>query len=842
MSLEAAATVSTPIVERVVACLWDNSIQHASYLTKFKDSFKSLEDKMDELQGREEDVKRRIELDEATQQMERRPEVAEWLRRVEAFKQEVGVILQDCSREIQQRCCGDYCPKNWWSRYRLSKKVCKKLKVVVEVINQGQFELVSHKALPSRFEAKYESPSVGMDEAFAKVWSWLADDAVKTIGIFGTGGVGKTTLLKKINNKFQEESATTSFHGVIWVVVSSQFNLQKVQKQIGERLGLAGSEDDDQNRKAQLIFNALSKKKFLLLLDDVWKPLNFEEIGIPSQKHSKVVLTTRSESVCGEMEVDKKFKVPFLDWDAAWTLFQQKLGQEALNYHPEIPKLAELVAKECGGLPLALITIGRAMSIKKTPHEWNHALKTLQKYAAGFSGMDQKVLSILKFSYDNLEDDIVRDCFLYFSLYPEDSDIPCRQIVDYWMGEGFLDEFKDMDDVVNKGYDIIGSLKAACLLEMGISGETHVKMHDIVRDLALWIGREYGEKESKILVEAKVGLIQAPNVESWEDAERISLMENEIEELTGAPKCPHLRTLMLRSNRHLSVIPDDFFQYMPILRVLDLSRTSIKVVPKSIGDLLQLQFLVLYNTKIRTCPEELGNLVKLKFLNLMKTWVETIPSGVISRFPRMQVLRLGDIKLDDSLAAELESLGQLRELGICITNIQPLLSQRLISCITNLVIRECTGLTELAKIIWRETPTHLLDVKISGCSPLKDISWLVLAPLLIFLMVDDCSELEEIILDKFAATIDGSQNIFSRLKFLELKRLPKLKSIVRGTLVFPDLRSILVTNCSMLKKLPLGSTSTDKSKLVIYGSAEWWNELQWEDEIAKSSFQPFFVE
>ncbi|KAL5698162.1 mitogen-activated protein kinase kinase [Ranunculus cassubicifolius] len=876
MSLEAAATVPTPIVERFVACLWDNSIQHASYLTKFKDNVKPLEDKMDELQGREEDVKRRIELDEATQQMERRPEVAEWLRRVEAFKQEVDVILQDCSREIQQRCCGDYCPKNWWSRYRLSKKVCKKLKVVVKVINQGQFELVSHKALPSRVEVKHESQSVGMDESVSMVWSWLADDHTKIIGIYGMGGVGKTTLLNKINNKFEEEAS--SFDLIIFVVVSSQFSLQNVQKQIGKRLGLAWSEGEDENAKAQLIFKALRKKKFLLLLDDVWKPLYFEKIGIPSQNHSKVVFTTRSESVCGEMEANKKFKVPFMDWDQAWTLFQQKLGQETLNYHPEIPKLAVSVAKECRGLPLALIAIG----------------------------MDQKVLSILKFSYDNLEDDTVRDCFLYFSLYPEDWNIPCREIVYDWIGECFLDEFKDMDDAVNKGYDIIGSLKAACLLENSRYGEDYVKMHDIVRDLALWIGRECGEKKSKILVRVGVGLIEAPNAEEWEDAERISLMENKIEELTGAPKCPHLMTLMLRWNRQLSVIPDDFFQYMPILRVLDLSRTGIKVLPKSIGELLQLQFLNLYFCiEIRTCPEELGNLVKLKYLNLGRMRVKTIPSGVIQGYPRMQALDLGGVKLDDSLAAELESLEQLRRLGICITDIQPLLSQRLISCITNLQIEECTGLTELAllsssllkktrrlrrlliwscselerliinssleadkhdmgplltlemlslmclpklsNIIWTETPTHLhfkhlWHVEIGVCNALKDISWLVLAPFLRELVVHDCSELEEIIFDRFATTIDGNQNIFSRLEGFRLRTLPKLKSIVRGTLLFPRLYEITVTDCPMLKKLPLASTSTDKSQLGIYGSAKWWNELQWEDEIAKSSFQPFFVQ
>ncbi|KAL5710635.1 hypothetical protein ACHQM5_021175 [Ranunculus cassubicifolius] len=639
-----------------------------------------------------------------------------------------------------------------------------------------------------------------MDEAFTKVSSWVADASVRIIGIYGMGGVGKTT----------------------------KENIQNVQKQIGKRLGLAWSEDDDKNDKARHVFNVLRKKRFLLLLDDIWERLDLDAIGIPSphmsDNISKVVFTTRSEGVCTEMEANKKFKVPLLYWDQAWTLFQKKLGEEALNYHPEIPKLAESVAKECGGLPLALIAIGRAMAIKKTPHEWNHALKTLQKYAAGFS----------------------------------DWNISCVQIISFWIGEGFLDECKDMDDAVNKGHDIIGSLKATCLLENSVYGETDVKMHDIVRDLALWIMRECGEKESKILVEAKVGLTRAPNVERWEDAERISLMENEIEELTGAPKCPHLLTLMLCGNRQLSVIPDEFFQYMPILRVLDLSKAEIKVVPKSIGGLLSLRFLSLYSTYIRTCPEELGNLVKLKYLNLGRTWVRTIPHGVISRFPRMRSLNLEGFKLNDSLAAELESLEYLRELGITITESQPLLSQRLISCITNLQIKECTGLTELAlsssllkktrrvnavlylislpglsKIIWTESATHLYfkhlsDVEIGDCNALKDISWLVLAPFLRKLDVINCSELADIILDRFAS--------------LELKRLPKLKSIVRGTLLFPRLDKITVTCCPMLKKLPLASTSTDKSKLGIHGSTKWWNELQWEDEIANSSFQPYFVQ
>lgn len=105
-------------------------------------------------------------------------------------------------------------------------------------------------------------------------------------------------------------------------------------------------------------------------------------IGVPVPDKcnmSKIVFTTRSEDVCGRMEAHKKFKVPCLAWDKTWNLFQEKVGKETLFIHPDIPKLAQVVAKECGGLPHALITVGRAMACKKTPEEWNCAIHVLKK-------------------------------------------------------------------------------------------------------------------------------------------------------------------------------------------------------------------------------------------------------------------------------------------------------------------------------------------------------------------------------------------------------------------------------------------------------------------------------
>ena len=60
--------------------------------------------------------------------------------------------------------------------------------------------------------------TIGLDFMFAKIWKWLEDEKVGIIGLYGMGGVGKTTLLKRINNEFLKTKL--GFDVVIWVVVS----------------------------------------------------------------------------------------------------------------------------------------------------------------------------------------------------------------------------------------------------------------------------------------------------------------------------------------------------------------------------------------------------------------------------------------------------------------------------------------------------------------------------------------------------------------------------------------------------------------------------------------------
>ncbi|XVF11358.1 hypothetical protein REPUB_Repub08aG0020900 [Reevesia pubescens] len=188
--------------------------------------------------------------------------------------------------------------------------------------------------------------------------------------------------MNKINNKFCE--APNRFDVVIWIVVSKGFYIGKVQDDIASSIRITDGAWNDKtpDQKAQGIFKVLKDKKFVLLLDDIWERVDLVKVGIPpptQENGSKVVFTTRSIKVCGQMEAHK-IPVQCLPEEKAWELFQEKVGgAQTFDSSPRIRQLAHEVAKECKGLPLALITIARAMAFKSTVEEWTYALEVLRR-------------------------------------------------------------------------------------------------------------------------------------------------------------------------------------------------------------------------------------------------------------------------------------------------------------------------------------------------------------------------------------------------------------------------------------------------------------------------------
>ncbi|KAL5761202.1 hypothetical protein ACOSQ2_020040 [Xanthoceras sorbifolium] len=626
--------------DRTVSDCQNFLVGRARYKTNLQNDLHVLQRELDRLIEKKNDVMTRVNIAEQQPQMQRLEQVNGWFSRVQVTETQVAELKAESSQEIDGLCLGGSCSKTCNLSRGAGERVAKMLKELATLKEEGDFDEVAD-WMPNDpvDERPFETTIIGTESTFNDVWRCLGVADVGIIGLYGMGGVGKSTLLDKINNKLRE---TPNDFAVIRVTLTRNMQLEQFQERIGQKMGLYNEswKNKSLEDKTSDIFRILSRKKFVLLLDNIWERIDLTEAGIPlpnSGNGSKIVFTTRLVGLCGLMEAQEKFKVECLTDEQAWELFASKVGDRNLNNHPEIRDVAKIVAKVCGGLPLALVTVARAMACKTTPEEWEYAVDILRRLAHEFSGMEDNVFRLLKFSYDSLLSDTVRSCFVYCSLFPENYRISRKELIDCWISEGLLDDRST--DIQNEGYDKIGVLLNTCLLEETEDG--HIKMHDVIRDMALWVVSKVEKEKHNYFVDAGMELSIIPEVKDWEGAKKVSLMENQIEHLTEIPNCPNLITLFLNNN-HLLNISGGYFQCMPSLKVLNLSNnSSLSELPTEISELNSLQHLDLSRTAIKELPKELESLVELECLNLEHTnQLQRIPRQLISKFSKLKVLRM----------------------------------------------------------------------------------------------------------------------------------------------------------------------------------------------------------
>ncbi|KAG5223988.1 disease resistance protein [Salix suchowensis] len=492
------------------------------------------------------------------------------------------------------------------------------------------------------------------------IWSLLKNDEVSTIGIYGMGGVGKTTILQHIHNELLDNPDICDY--VWWVTVSQDFSINRLQNLIAKRLHLdLSSEDDDLHRAAKLSEELRQKQKWILILDDLWKNFELHDVGIHSSlKGCKLILTTRSQTVCNQIACQHKIEVKSLSEGEAWTLFMEKLGHD-IAISLEIEGIAKDIARECAGLPLGIITIASSLRGVNDLPEWRTTLIKLRELK--FRDMDKKVFKVLRVSYDRLDDGLtLKQCLLYCALFPEDDMIKREQLIGYLIDEGIIKGRRRRQDAFDEGHTMLNRLQYVCLLE-SFDGE-NVKMHDLIRDMAIQILQE----NSQIIVKSGAQLVELPDAEEWtENLTRVSLMKNQIKEIPSSysPMCPNLSTLLLCQNHQLVSIADSFFKQLYGLKVLDLSHTLIENLPESVSDLVSLTALLLidcgqlryvpslekmralksldlYGTSLEKMPQGMECLSNLRYFRINGCGEKEFPSGILPKLSHLQVFALGE--------------------------------------------------------------------------------------------------------------------------------------------------------------------------------------------------------
>ncbi|XP_052883584.1 disease resistance protein At4g27190-like [Gossypium arboreum] len=701
------------------------------------------------------------------------------------------------------------------------------------------------------------SELVGEKAVRDEIWLCLMQEEVSKIGVWGMGGVGKTTIMKHIHNDLLKEKR---FESVIWVTISKDFNVIKLQDDIASALNLKEdlAKEGNKVRRAAILSEMLKRAgKHALILDDVWDKVSLEEVGIPEpsgRNGCKLVLTTRSEHVCKYMGC-KVIKVKPLSEEEALILFLNKVGPNIVQ-NPTIMPTLKLVVNECAGLPLTIVVVAGTMKGEDDPRIWKIALKELKERIAKVEEVEAEVIERLKFSFDHLKDGKVKSCFLYCALYPEDFEINKDEIIECWIDERFIDEMDTRQEMEDKGLAILKKLEDNCLLENVSSAK--VKMHDAVRDMALSIT----SINPRYMVQAGLELEELPKKEQWSpDIEKVSLMLNsklEIPTEVLPTKCQLLTTLLLQHNP-IKKIPYSFFTNMPCLSVLNLSATTIKSLPNSISELKNLTTLLLRGctglrdlpclsmlqelkkldlcwTSIEEVPEGMDMLINLRYIDLEVGTLKEIPAGLLPKLVHLQDLSFDVTNRQKSLKAEeMEPLKKLEcfegrfedinEFNKFISSMQKskknLIKYNLQVGIAPLFVNSTIDkrLTIGGVHKWEgeliRHPIETQELNVLECDYLRslvdDNSSFKNAIDLRFCRILWCEGIECVVsLSSFASS---SPHPFQSLEVLVLQDLPKLSALIikdegfgsTSTLApaatFSHLKEIVIINCSSMKTL-----------------------------------------
>nr|XP_017217285.1 PREDICTED: putative disease resistance protein RGA3 [Daucus carota subsp. sativus] len=248
-----------------------------------------------------------------------------------------------------------------------------------------------------------EAKIVGRDDDISYLVQTVCknhEQDLQVIAVVGMGGQGKTTLARMVYNK---DDVINKFPKRMWVTVSDDFDFMKILNQMVVSLTSRPSTLENIEGLINYLQKKLKGVRFLLVLDDVWNEkqgdwdnLRNSLLGVGAARGSNILVTTRKQEVVDTMRCSVCYSVEKLSMEYSWELFKQRAFSHEGVLETEIFKtLGRRMVERCGGLPLAIKTLGSLLHSKKSEQEWLLIDNSEIWKSKG-------VLSSLRLSYDNL--------------------------------------------------------------------------------------------------------------------------------------------------------------------------------------------------------------------------------------------------------------------------------------------------------------------------------------------------------------------------------------------------------------------------------------------------------
>ncbi|XP_044318214.1 putative disease resistance protein RGA3 [Triticum aestivum] len=476
------------------------------------------------------------------------------------------------------------------------------------------------------------------------------------ISIVGIGGVGKTALVQRVYNHFHD---THHFDLTVWLHVSDKFDVVRLTKEMAESDNLSSSLDQAQ----RILRDKLNGKKALIVLDDVWNVLRsqLENLFKPlkfASKGSKVIVTTRSKNVASMNESTEIMELHGLEDEDYWDFFSQcAFGDANPSDFPKLKKIGQEVVSKLAGSPLAAMTVGSSLKPVLKEKHWS---SICGRKLCQIEQKEDDIIPVLRLSYEHLPDHL-KQCFVYFALFPKKYHLQGDELVQMWRAHGFLNT--DAPDEI--AYRYINDLLQLSFIEKVPSQDDHYVVHDLLHDFA-----ESVSNGEHFRIEDKLQVCVPRNVRHlYVSASSISEVYWILQEFTELKK--NLRSLIIckaEEGASQKRIPSSTFNYglgqtlqeLRSLRVLVLHNPD-GILPDKIDHLKHLRYLNIHGSmRFINVPESLFKLYHLHGLSLQTHQDRIVEKELQEGLSRLTQLRY--LKAPKKIISGIEWIGKLRSL------------------------------------------------------------------------------------------------------------------------------------------------------------------------------------
>ncbi|KAK3003464.1 hypothetical protein RJ639_019469 [Escallonia herrerae] len=473
-----------------------------------------------------------------------------------------------------------------------------------------------------------EAELVGIEQPKRQLISWLVNDesGLKVVSVAGMGGLGKTTLVKKV---YEDTKVKRHFQSHVWITVSQLFKIEELLKQVIQQLFDEVKQPVPQvvetmasHSLKELIKEFLQQSRYVLVLDDVWSLDAWiaMEIALPDNSHgSRVLLTTRNvniASACCLKTRGRKYTMNALSPEESWTLFCRKVFQGTDCPQPLYP-LSKCILEKCEGLPLAIEAMGGFLATKdRRIEEWDLVWRSLGDELES-NDQFEFMTRILLLSYFDLPYHL-KVCLLYLSIFPEDYEIEKMRLIRLWIAEGFVQvrEGKTLEEVAENYLNNLVNRSLVQVARTTIDGRLKTcRVHDLLREMIVIKSREQS-----------IGTINSGQDAKW----RCLAIHDSLENAHKSGSYSRLRSLLIFGVVNpLFKSSISMFLSSQLLKVLDLRGAPLEKIPSLVFTLIHLRYLSMRGTNVSFVPKSIRKLRNLETLDLKHTCVTELPAEIL---------------------------------------------------------------------------------------------------------------------------------------------------------------------------------------------------------------------